>query len=219
MVDPVVAEAPPSLWRVGRVSDPIHFSEIDPVDAAVAKGGNRFDVPGGEVLYAATRPTGAYAETIARYRPSAAMKALPHETGFMNAGGVPADWRFRRALVQLALEDPLPFLDVDATATHTYLTEAIPHLLAQHEVSNLDVSDVRGPNRLLTREIARFAYTATDADGRLEYAGIRYMSKVGEHECWAIFGGAEVSTIRTLPIEKSDRDLLAVAAAFDLTVH
>jgi len=219
VVEPISVEAPASLWRVGRVSDPVHFSEIDPVDAAVANGGNRFDVPGGEVLYAATAPGGAYAETIARLRPSAKMRALEPDDGHMLAGGVPADWRWRRALVQVSLDQPLPFLDVEATETHTFLTEAIPHVLLQHGVENLDVADVRGPNRLLTRDIARYAYVAQDDEGHLAYSGIRYVSKVGQHECWAIFGGVSVSLVRTLPVDKHDPDLGRVASAFGLIVH
>jgi hypothetical protein len=43
----------------------------------------------------------------------------------MEVGSVAADWRVRRSLVEFGLEDPLPFLDVDAPETHTYLTEVM----------------------------------------------------------------------------------------------
>lgn len=108
-VEPKTVTCPPQLWRVGRSADPLHFSHIDPIDATLPRSGNRFDVPGGGVLYAATTQEGAFAETLARYRPTATMRALRvHEDEhLMAAGAVPADWRDRRQLVRFALEDPL----------------------------------------------------------------------------------------------------------------
>ncbi|WP_415079137.1 RES domain-containing protein [Microbacterium sp.] len=94
MVEPRLVEAPRELWRVGRRPEPLNFSRISPTDAQNRAGGNRFDVPGGGVLYAATHPDGAFAETLARFRPTAAIRALPREADehFMEVGAVPADW-------------------------------------------------------------------------------------------------------------------------------
>lgn len=104
------------MWRIGRLPDPLSFSEIDPVDATIKRAGNRFDIPGGGVLYAASTPNGAFAETLARYRPTARMRNLPFDRNehLMAVGAIPADWRTRRQLVEFELNDPLPFLDVDA---------------------------------------------------------------------------------------------------------
>lgn len=221
MVEPATTGAPTSLWRVGRASSPVHFSAIDPVDAAVATAGNRFDVPGGEVLYAASKPSGAFAETIARMRPTARMQALSMDGdfGYMTVGSVPAEWRMQRRLVEVHLDEPAPFLDVDAAATHTFLTEKMAPVLTAMGIDNLDVSHVRGSNRLLTRAIAQFAYVQQDSEGRLAFSGIRYESKVGTHECWAVFGGTEFSEGRKISIEKADPDLTRVAKDFGLTIH
>ena len=43
-----------SVYRVGRVGSALRFSEISPTDYNLGKAGNRYDVLGGGVLYAAT---------------------------------------------------------------------------------------------------------------------------------------------------------------------
>ncbi|WP_203585882.1 RES family NAD+ phosphorylase [Subtercola lobariae] len=111
VAEPQSVTCPSTLWRVGRSPVPLHFSSITPIDAARQSAGNRFDVPGGGVLYAASSPSGAFAETLARFRPTTRMRSLPIERDehLMAVGGVPADWRTRRQLVSLRLRDPLPF--------------------------------------------------------------------------------------------------------------
>ena len=90
------------------------YAEIELADAALPKAGNRYDVVGGGVLYFATKVQGCYAETLARLRPTARVRAvLRDEDNFMLCGGVPQDWRFRRLQVGVTLEDALPFVDVE----------------------------------------------------------------------------------------------------------
>jgi len=212
---------PATVWRVGRASDPLRFSEINPEDGVELLGGNRFDVAGGGVLYAATTPTGCYAETLARYRPTAAMRRLraqPDEH-LMETGSVPADWRERRRLVSFGLESPLPFLDVDAPETHTYLTEAMAEWLDGIGRTNLDVAELRGKDRRLTRRVALFAYTAKHPSGEFRYAGIRYESRLGEHECWAIFKPAAIVRDERRTIGLDDESLRTIARQFDLVLH
>jgi hypothetical protein len=48
--------APPVLWRVARAELALRFSQLNLVDAANDRGGNRFDVPGASVLYGAIDP-------------------------------------------------------------------------------------------------------------------------------------------------------------------
>jgi hypothetical protein len=221
VVEAEVANSPDWLWRVGRSSEPLHFSAIAPEDAASENGGNRFDVPGGRVLYAASDAEGAFAETLARFRPTAAMRALPPEEDehLMAVGAIPADWRTRRQLVQFELEDPLPFLDVDPPETHTYLTGELSGLLAALGVDALDVATVRGPNRFITRGIATFAYSATDASGNPIYSGLRYGSRLGPWECWAVFAGTNIGRSFPSAVSKTEDALLRIARAFELTVH
>ncbi|NRD09200.1 RES family NAD+ phosphorylase [Rathayibacter agropyri] len=207
------------LWRVGRASDPARFATVDPIDASTSTAGNRFDVPGGAVLYAATEPSGAYAETISRFRPTSRMRALAHDPAYMLPGSVPADWRLNRKLIEITLNDPAPFLDVENPETHAHLNQAMVKQLAVLGVDNLDVSHVRGADRLVTRAIALFAYTHMSDDGGLSYSGIRYVSKLGDHECWAVFDGTESDVTRRKAVDKTDPDLLRVASTFGLVVH
>ena len=51
--EPCLVDAPEILWRLERATTPLRFSRISPVDAENDRAGNRFDVPGGGVLYAA----------------------------------------------------------------------------------------------------------------------------------------------------------------------
>lgn len=90
--EPHVIEHPPPMWRVGRSDDLLRFSSITAAGGALPEGVNRFDVPGGAVLYCATVLRGCYAETLARFRLSATIRQVvaDEDPNFMVCGGVPA---------------------------------------------------------------------------------------------------------------------------------
>lgn len=73
--------------------------------------------------------------------------------------------------------------------------------------------DLLGSDRRLTQMVARWAY-------KHGYAGLAYSCSHRPHlDCWAIFVGASFSVIgRPAPISRSDPDVIAVAAEFDLTI-
>lgn len=195
-VEPVTTIPGGDLYRVGRSTDPLQFSQINAADAALARAGNRFDVPGGGVVYLASDAETCFAETLARFRPSHKLREMAKQDasldeGFMVVGGVPADWRSKRLQVTVELVDPLPFLDVDAPETVEFLNVAASEELATLDVGNLDVAALQGSNRLVTRTIAAWAYSATDENGGLLYSGIRYASRLNNKECWAVFQGTE----------------------------
>ena len=173
------------------------------------------------MLYAASGPDGAFAETLARFRPTATMRNLPIEGDehLMAVGAVPADWRTRRQLVRFRLNDPLPFLDVDTPETHTFLTAEMAPALEVLGVDCLDIAHMRSANRFLTREVAQWAYAAMDDEGHPIFSGIRYASRLGAYECWAIFDGTEVEQLEARAIERTNSELEAIARSFDLTIH
>lgn len=220
-----VARPDGPLWRVARPANAIRFSEITALDANEERAGNRFDVPGGGVLYCATHPIGAFTETLVRLRPTKnadLLKAVEEDLGHhqMPAGGIPADWRDQRRKVRVAVaENTLPFADVESEDTRAALSALMPDLLKDFRIPEIDVSVVRGPNRLITRAIARYLYEAADEDGNLRYGGLRYLSKYGDHECWAIFDGAPVRDVEQKEIRKDDDDLKDVASRWGLTMH
>lgn len=219
---PATVVPPEPLLRVGRAASLLRFSTISPLDATLPKAGNRFDVPGGGVLYAATTAEACYAETLARFRPTPRMRELlkDEEPGFMVVGGVPQDWRLQRLLAEIRLTDPLPFLDVEAPQTHEYLSNALSsELLALGYDQPLDLSTVTNQDRRLSRLIADYAYTSTDADGVPRYSGIRYMSRIASGwECWAIFEGTEVELVGARAILPDDEALQHIAQMWSLRV-
>lgn len=208
------------VWRVARSPHVLNFAAIAAEDAALPHAGNRFDVPGGEVLYCATDATGCYTETLARFRPTPAMHALlaQEDPNFMAVGGVPADWRHRRLKVKVTTINALSSLDVEASESREHLQRELADDLASYDVHDLDVSVVRGANRLITRLIARWAYDQTDAAGAAMYSGVRYVSRLGDHECWAIFDGTIVEEVHRSRIKLSDPALQEVQSSFSLRI-
>lgn len=207
-------------WRVARAGNPLRFSKITAQDAPLSGAGNRFDVPGGGVLYAATDLRGCFTETLARFRPTAKMRELlkDEDEDFMICGGVPADWRLKRLKARVETTDALPFVDVEHPETLAYLSVEIALELSALKVDVLDIGLMRGRNRLITRAVASWAYQAGDEDGEPLYSGLRYVSRLGEYECWAIFDGTNVTAVAIDSIEISDPDMKAVADVFDLRV-
>lgn len=136
----------------------------------------------------------------------------------MVCGGVPADWRARRVRATLRVEDPLPFLNVEEPATHELLTTEIASQLSQFEVDVLDVSHVRGRDRRVTRAIASWAYHAVDDDDQPIFSGIRYVSRLGDWECWAIFDGSQIVEVEQAVIQATDADLKKIAEMFRLRI-
>lgn len=217
---PAVVSPPGRLYRIARRGRALDHSWITPADAVLTRSGNRFDVAGGGVLYFGTTAAGCFAETLARFRPTAAMRAIvaDEDAGFVVCGGVPQDWRTQRLLVSAEAIDPLPFVDVEHPDTHEFLTSSMAPQLDALGVSVLDVPALRGPNRAVTRAIATWVYAATDPDGSPTYSGIRYISRLGNHECWAVFDGTELQVRDRTSLELTNPDLQAVAARFGLRI-
>jgi hypothetical protein len=94
---PSLVVPPDRLWRIGRRDDPLRFARISQADAALPRAGNRFDVPGGGVLYASTTIQGCLAETLAPFRPSPVVAAAVREDlGYMDPGGIRSESRLGR---------------------------------------------------------------------------------------------------------------------------
>ena len=214
--------APSPLWRVERTDPALRFSLLNPVDVMNDRAGNRFDIPGAGVLYCATKADGGFAETLAGFRPRASMvqafSQLTPEPGRVLPGQVPAAWLTTRRLRTFDVTGSLPFVDLESPATHAYLTEQAAPILLHQGLENLDVAAVRGPNRLLTRAIASWLYSRTDEHGRPLYAGIRYVSRLGDFECWAIFDGTPVELRSSVPVDPTDPALKNVINLFGIAI-
>lgn len=225
---PKVVEPPKSgLWRVGRSPDPLRFSQpLDPGLLESRATGNRFDSPTGDyrVCYFATTLDGCYGETLARFRPDLGLIVIAREEGFMALGEVPADWRHRRLAVRATPtpSDVVPatrFLDIEAAATRAVLRGELGELLAFHGYSDLDIPTVRGGDRRITRWIGRWAYEQRDANGRMKFAGIRYLSRLSsDWECWALFEDVALTEQERRPVARNDEALARIADLYGLTV-
>lgn len=223
MAELALVDPPEIIYRVARVESGLRFSEITPEDSASGTSGNRYDVAGGGVLYAATEVRTCFAETLARFRPSPKIRSLlkeadPAEAHFMVCGGVPQDWRLRRRIFELEAGAALPFVDVEDPGTLTILErELCSQLMSLGYAENLDLADLRNKDRRLSRSIAEWVYVAQDADGSPLYSGIRYCSRVdASKECWAIFDGTPVVERTRRSIELVDPDLETIAKLWDI---
>jgi hypothetical protein len=226
--NPKVVEPPKSgLWRVGRSPDPLRFS--DPLDPDLLESratGNRFDSPTGDyrVCYFATTLDGCFGETLSRFRPDPGLSSIADEEEFMALGEVPADWRHRRLAVRVVPtpSDTVPairLLDIESAETRAVLREELGKLLAFYGYSDLDVPTVRGGDRRITRWIGRWVYEQRDANDRMKFAGIRYLSRLSsEWECWALFENVALDEQERRPIPRDDEALLRIADLYRLTV-
>lgn len=207
-------------YRVARKKQALEYSSLAPEDADVSSG-NRFDVVGGEVLYAGSNLDACFGETLGRMRPSPALmlEIGKHDHGQMNAGTLPQSWRDDRVIAKIDCIDPCPFVDVDQVATLQHISVALAPELEQLGYRDiLDQAAIRGRDRRLTRLIARWAYTAT-TDDKFAYSGIKYSSRIsGKWVCWAIFKGTEIAMNGERSIPRDEKSLRKVAAEFDLTV-
>lgn len=222
MPEPQTLLPPEQIYRIGRNGSPLHYSCIKPEDAQLAKAGNRFDVAGGGVLYAASQRAACYGETLSRLRPTPAAFDLDEEDPkYMRVGEVPRDWRTRRSMATLRLVDPLPFLNVDDPESQAFLSEELgPTLLSLGYRDNIDLSTLRNQDRRLSRAISLLAYSSLDENGFYRYGGIAYASRVSDDwQNWAIFDGNEVVVDSQDAIVLSDPDLRTIAAMWRLTVR
>jgi len=143
----------------------------------------------------------------------AAIQACLHQGRFH----APGDWIVDCA--PLPCRRPCHSWTSTRPPTHTYLTHHAARLLIELGVNSLDIATVRGPSRLLTRSLAAWLYAQTDAHGRPLYSGIRYESRLGPHECWAIFDGTAVELIDQITIDPFSAELRTIASTYGLSIH
>ena len=235
---------PPPVSPVFRVA---RGNDAPPLDAfappawgrAAADGtfGNRFDDPGKadgipdgsrfRVLYCATQREGAFAETIAHFRPDlaalAALDGIAGEAGEQRpaAGMVPARWRRVRGVGEMRLDPALRFADVAHPDTLAELRVAFARLAAALGYSDFDLSTVTGHRRILTQRVARYVYEQTTGTGVPTFAGIRYVSRHNPvWECWAIFANRLAGERRSVQaIASDDAGLVVAATHLGLTIE
>lgn len=220
---PATVEFPTEpVYRIARTKSMLVGSKIRERDSRT-QAGHRFDLLDSGVIYCATQLEGSFAEVLSPFRKTPSVRIQIDQTtdsGFMNHGGIPAAWREMRSIFLIDCVEPLPFLDLEDPGTLSFLDRELATVLCEVEINSpLDISLIRGNNRRLTRAISAWAANQMDEDGEFVYSGIRYKSRLGDWECWAIFEETEVKIVRIQEIRRTNPDLLAVANLYHLTIH
>lgn len=183
------------VFRVGRTPDPLAPPDWRYVQPDGTFGG-RFDDPRGRrgvppsgryrVLYLAAHPSAAFAETIARFRPS--LETTARIGGQAGRGIVSREWRAARRIGATVVYAELPFVDLEHADTLQALRPILAPVAARLGLEDIDLSAVAGPQREVTQEAGLHIYQQRDAAGRPLFAGLRYLSRLNARwECWAIF--------------------------------
>lgn len=222
--NPGLVEPPSEQFRITRTIDPLAYSKVGAIEASVSTAGNRFDVPGGGVLYTATTVATCVDEVLARMRPAPGMQNFDF-TEDANAGfvvGLPADWREQRRIYTLAVTSELPFVNIDDEASWRWLERHAPVALLEAQAKHIDREHIYSSNRRVTRALATAIYTAVDRDRLPRFGGIRYESRLERGECWAIFDerpNVRVEQVRAAQMSTSTPELVAWARKWDTTIH
>jgi hypothetical protein len=215
-----------TLHRVGRAPDAWTWP-----DWAFAHDdgtfGNRYDDPLGEyrVLYAGRPRLGAFAETLARFRPDlevAAELALIEgdDRGFpapLAPGAVPVEWCATRVIG--SARHTGTFADVGRSESLAHLRSALAARALHYGFDDLDAGELRRRvPRAFTQEISRHVFVhGRDPRGR-PLAGLRYLSRLGDDLVnWAIFETEPPDDCASAPIDADDPDLRAAFARFGLS--
>lgn len=227
----IVEVYPPQsgIWHVGRdVEEDLTYRPVDRADDANPRGGNRYDSYSGNygTLYFATDLNVCYCETLARLRPNPNLAGLVRDewesSHKMGPGSLPADWRHTRVESRVLPVSPLPFADVaNAETIATFNADrSLMAGLARFDVIEIDLGNLAGKDRRVTRYIAEFLADARDGENLPKYSGIRYLSRLGEgFECWGLFEGTQFELVERRSIEKNSTELLHVAGLYGLTIH
>mgnify|MGYP001371998108 CR=1 FL=1 len=140
-----------------------------------------------------TQREGAFAETIAHFRPDlealaalGAIRGAPEEPQPLTAA-VPARWRQLRSVGRLLLDPTLRFVDVAHPDTLAEMRTHFASVAVDLGHRDVDLSTITSGDRRLTQRVARYFYELTDDAGRPAFAGLRYVSRHGvAWECWAL---------------------------------
>ncbi len=206
------------LYRIGRARSPLAFT---PWERA---GGERFDDPHGQfrVLYTGER-LACFLEVLADFRlPDKERRdeltTLLNNTrntspkGLPSHGTVTRHWVATKRISSLSIGGDIKALDLRAHHILALLEKQprIATTLRTHGRTELDLSDVTGPNREITQTISRWAFEQG-------YECILYACRFDAAlTCVAVFEGVPFQGGRTSRTRCTDQDLQRVARAWNL---
>ncbi len=217
------------VHRLGRRPDPWAWPDwAFATDDATF--GSRYDDPLGayRVLYASTQRLGVFLETLARFRPDPAVVAALAEIApdpgepsdaTLPAGTVPRRWLADRAVGRGRLMGS--YCEIAHSDSLAWLRTAMAARLVHYGLADLDAASVRlSVPRRFTQEIGRRIYELADERGERRFAGLRYLSRLGDEiENWAIFEPAEILDQGTEALEEGDPDFAEALERLGLTLR
>lgn len=141
-------------------------------------GDNRFDDPdhrkGGpepglfRVIYCSSSRTGAFGETIARFRKSlhllSQLQQIEDDEPLdpeLEGGLLPEEWRLNRRIGASHLSESLKFANLEDPRSATLLRCEMAPLLTELGLDDLDFGDLVGRERRVTQNVAKCVYEAT----------------------------------------------------------
>ena len=219
--------SPGRVYRIGRRPDPWAYQEwADAGDDGTF--GNRWDDPESSyrVLYACSQRLGAFVETLSRFRPDpevvaglSEIKGEDEAAPALPPGHVPRAWLEGRLMGEAILQGQ--YADVGHSRSLSYLRRALAARVVHHGLGDLDGVAIRlSAPRRFTQEISRLIYECTAQDGRQQFDGIRYISRLGdEFKNWAIFEPGRLSDQAAGPIRDDDPDLTDAVQRLGLSLE
>ncbi|MGI8686930.1 MAG: hypothetical protein ACR2MO_17880 [Acidimicrobiales bacterium] len=216
------ADAPPTVYRLGRRPDP--WAWFDWSFADDARFGARYDDPHGiyRVLYASTERFTTFVECLACFRPDpaviaglAAIAGDPGDDEPPAAGLVPGDWIAARCVGTGTLVGQ--YVDVGHHETLAELRTALAARVVHHRLHDLDASAIRlTVPRSFTQEISRYVFDRS-VGGERRWNGIAYRSRHGDDLAnWAIFEPASPTPKAIADFTSEDPDLAAALRLHNL---
>lgn len=212
---------PPQAWRVGYAGAPLDF-----VPYEYCSWQHRFDDPMREyrTVYGSEQQVTALREVLADLRPNA--KARADFAQFQLAQGVPVDelevpgravtaaWRRSHQLAPARIEHDGELVDLDDPALRETLATRHATLLAEHGMAQLNISEIRSKNRLVTQRIARDLYMRGAA-------GVRFRSNLDDGPCIALMEGRARFAADGEPLSLAEDlpELSRVCEEYNLALH
>ena len=102
--------------------------------------------------------------------------------------------------------------------THAWLTQEMPELLAAIGEERFERPTVMTNNRRMTRTIAGRLHAFDELDGH-SIMGLRYESKIGDFECWALWRrGNRVESVTLQAITRHTPELVRAAELMEVPI-
>jgi hypothetical protein len=209
---------PPPLWRVGYVSGPLAFTPHE-----LCSFNHRFDDAAGRfrTLYFAELPETALREVLADFRPNLAAQRRHIQTFGEAAASdfvlepVTAAWRSQHLLARATVDSAGELVDLTDTATRHEVETEHAELLAEFDLSHLDLHEITTSRRAVTQTIAGDLYDSG-------CAGVRFPSRLDGNACIALFEGRGVVTAAgpaLALVDPAPEPLVNVRAAWQLQME